>query len=197
MHDAVAEELRLCQGRDHGEDPLLLGKAQMGLEAHQIVHRPGGVVPPQLHHGVGLLPGFGVRQAHGLQGAEAQGVLPPPGHDLHGHTALEDLGVLKAVDRGLLRGGQGPDEGLVLGLVHGTVDIIRSPPVIAGGEPGLAHVDGLRAHQGRRGVEEVQILRPAEVLGNGPGQGLRGQGTGGEDDGTRGESRKVFRCMTP
>ena len=182
MHDPVADELRVCQGRDHGKDPFLLREPEMGLEPHQVIHRPGSVVLSQLDHRVGISAGLGIGQAHGLQGPVAEGVLAPAGHDLHRHTAFKDLFVLKAVDRGLLGGGQLPDKGLVLGLIHGAVDIIRSSPVVPGGKPGLVHVDGLRRHQWRGSVVEVQITGPAEVVRDGGGQGLGGQGACGDDD---------------
>ena len=104
------------EGGDHGEHPPLLREFQVGLEAHQVVDRAVGVVPPQLHHGIGLPPRPGVLQPPGLQGAVAQRVVAPAGHDLHGHAALEHHLVLKAVDRGLLRRGQLLPEGVVLRL---------------------------------------------------------------------------------
>ena len=39
---------------------------QVGLKAHQVVNAPAGVVPAQLHHGVGLPPCLGVPEAPGL-----------------------------------------------------------------------------------------------------------------------------------
>ncbi|CAN4008652.1 DUF998 domain-containing protein, partial [Dysosmobacter welbionis] len=123
VHDAVAQKLCVVEGGDHGEHPPLLREFQVGLEAHQVVHRAVGVVSPQLHHGVGLLSRAGILQPPGLQGAVAEGIVAPAGHDLHGHTALKYHLVLKAVDRGLLGRGQLLPEGVVLLLGHGAVDI--------------------------------------------------------------------------
>ena len=136
MHDAVADEFRIAQRRDHGEYPLLLPKLQVGLEAHQIVDALGRVVLPQLQHRIGLHPGFRVRQAHGLHGAVAQGIQASAGHDLHRHTALENPLVLKAMDLRLLSGDQLFHKGLVLLLIHGAVHIVRCSPVVAGLPPG-------------------------------------------------------------
>ena len=156
MHDAVAQELSVLQSGDHGEYPLLLRPPQVGLEAHQIVNGAVGVVPPQLYHGVRLLPGLGVRQATGLQRPEAQGVLTPAGHDLHRHTALKDLPILEAVDLRLLGGGQLLPEGQILLLGQGAVDVVRSALIIAGGEVGTVHIHAVKAHQRSGSVEEVQ-----------------------------------------
>ena len=119
MHDAVAQVLGVVQGRDQGEHTLLLAPFQVGLEAHQIVDGAVSVVPPQLNHGVRLPTGLGVGQAAGLQGAEAEGILAPARHDLHGHAALEHVGVLEAVYLGLLRLHQFLPEGQVFLLGQG------------------------------------------------------------------------------
>ena len=155
VHDAVAQELGVVEGGDHGEHPPLLREPQVGLEAHQIVDRAVGVVPAQLHHGVGLLSCPGVLQSPGLQGAVAQRVVAPAGHDLHGHAALEDHLVLKAVDLRLLGGGQSVPEGVVLLFAHGAVHVVRRALVVPGAEPGLVHIHTVGGHQRRRRVEEV------------------------------------------
>ena len=150
------------QGGDHGEHPLLLREAQVGLEPHQVIDGAVGVVLAQLHHGIGLPPGAGVLEAPGLQGPVAQGVLSPPGHDLHGHAALKDVPVLEAVDLRLLGVGQLLPEGQVLLLLHGAVDIVRRPLVVPGREKAAVHVHAVEAHQRGRRVEKVQggILAP-------------------------------------
>ena len=151
----------------------------MGLEAHQVVDRAFGVVPPQLHHGVRLSSRPGVPQPPGLQGAVAQRIPAPAGHDLHGHTALKDHLVLKAVDLCLLGSGEGLPEGLVLRLVHGAVDVVRRTPVVPGTEPGQVHVHALGGHQrGCRVVEVEGAVRPQQGL-EPVRQGVGGQGTGG------------------
>ena len=181
MHDAVADVLRLPKGGDHGKDPLLLPELQMGLEAHQIVDAPLRVVPAELHHGVGLLPGGRVLQATGLQRPVAEGVLPPAGHDLHRHTALEDQLVLKAVDRGLLGVTELPPEGPVLLLRQGAVDVVGAALVVPGGEPRPGHIHALVGHQGGGGVKEVEGGALTEAVLQVPGQLVAGQRPGGHD----------------
>ena len=139
------------------------------------------VVPAQLHHGEGLLPGSGVPQPPGLQGAVAQGLLPPAGHDLHGHAALEHALVLEAVDLRLLGGAQLGPEGVVLLPGHGAVDVVRGAPVIAGGEEGGVHVHALEGDQGGGGVKEVEVMALGEEILDRLRQGVGGEGTGGHD----------------
>ncbi len=182
MHDPVTDVLGVLQGWDHGEHPFLLRPFQVGLEAHHVVDGPLGVVLTQLDHGEGLLPRLGVLQAHRLQGAIAQRVSPPAGHDLHRHAALKHPGVLKAVDLRLLGGGELPPKGVILLLGQGAVDVVRGAPVIPGGEPGGVHVHALKGDQRGGGVEEIQVLAVRKQVPDGRRQPLRGQGAGGNDD---------------
>ena len=182
VHHAVPQEFRVVQSGDHGEHPPLLREFQMGLEAHQIVDRPLGVVPPQLHHGVGPASRPGIVQPAGFHGAVQQGIMSPAGHDLHRHTALKHHIVLETVDLRLLCVGQLLPKGVVLFLIHRAVYIIIRSLVIPGSHPRIVHVHALGGHQRRRRVEEMEIT----VL---PQQGLElfrqrvgGQGAGGDDD---------------
>ncbi len=154
----------------------------MGLEAHQVVDGPLGVVLAQLYHGEGLLPCFRVLQPHRLQGAVAQGIMAPAGHHLHRHAALKHSGVLKAVNLRLLSLGQLGPEGVVLLPGEGTVDVVRRPPVVPGREPGAVHVDAVEGDQRGGRVEEVQVFAVREQLGYLLRQRLRGQRPGGDDD---------------
>ena len=187
MHDPVAKKLRVFQGRDHGEHPPLLRPFQVCLEAHQVVDAALGVVLAQLHHRVRRLARFGIPEALGLQGPVAQGVLPPPGHDLHWHTALEDPGVLKAVDFRLLGRAQLLPEGQILLLGEGAVYIIRIPFVVTGGEPSLVHVDALKAYQGRGCVVKAEGGAVREPGPDGRDQAVGGQRPGGHDNGAVGK----------
>ena len=180
------------KGRDHGKHPLLLRPAEMGLEAHDVIDGASAVVLPQLHHRIGLLAGFGIFQANGLQGAVAQGILSPPGHDLHGHAAFKDLFVLKAMHRRFLCIRKLPDKVQILLPIHGAVDVIRGALVIAGGEPAVIHIQRFKAHQWGRRVIEVQALCAAEIVGNRRRHGIGGQGAGGNDRRTLGDLRELL-----
>ena len=132
VHDAVADELRIPQRRDHGKDALLLAKRQVRLEADNVIQRAPGVVAPELHDGIVVAPGARVAQADRLERAVAQRVLPAAGHDLDRHAALKDVPVLEAVNLRLLGVDQLLPEGQILLPVHGAVDVVRRPLVVPG-----------------------------------------------------------------
>ena len=75
----------------------------MRLESDQIIDVSRRIVAAKLHHGIGLFPCSGIAQADGLHRAVAQCIHSAARHDLHGHAALEDTTVLKAMNLGLLR----------------------------------------------------------------------------------------------
>ena len=56
VHHAVAHKLRIMQRGDHRKHALLLGKAQMRLEADKVIDAALRVVAPQLDDGIGLFP---------------------------------------------------------------------------------------------------------------------------------------------
>ena len=172
MHHAITEIFRIAKRRDHGKHPFLLRPFQMGLKAHHVIDAALGVVSPQLDHGIGLPACAWILEPHGLQRAVPQGVPATAGHDLHGHTALEHLSVLKAVDLGLLRGGQLPHKGVVFLRVHGAVDIVRGALVIPGGKPAALHVQRLEAHQRRGGIVKIQLCTLPEIIRDGLRHGI-------------------------
>ena len=182
MHDAVAQEFRVVQSGDHGKHPPLLREFQMGLEAHQIVNGAVGVVPPELHHGVGPPPRPGIIQSSRFQGAVQQRVMATAGHDLHRHTSLEHLTVLKAVDLRLLGMGQLLPEGVVLLLIHWAVYIIVCALIVPGAHPGVVHVHAFGGHQRCRRVKEMEIAVLAQQGLELFRQRVGGQRAGGDDD---------------
>ena len=163
MHHAVTDKFRIVQRGDHRKDALLLREFQVRLEADDVIDAALRVVAPELHHGIRLLPGLRVLQADGLQRPVAQRVKAAPRHDFNRHAALEDLRILEAVHLRLFGGGQRLDERGILVALHRAVDIICFATVIAGGEPGPLHVDGLKAHERRRRIKKAHIVRAAEI----------------------------------
>ena len=131
MHDTVAHELRVRECGDHGKDALLLRKTQMRLEADEVVDAALGIVAPELHDGIRLVPGLGVLESAGLEGSKAERIVSAPRHDLNGHTALKNVLILKAVDGSLLRRGERVPEGVVLLRREGAVDVVRRALIVA------------------------------------------------------------------
>ena len=71
VHAAVAQELGGPESGDGPEHPLLLARAQPRLEADQVPHLPGPVLPAQLHDGVRQAPGARIGQARRASSARS------------------------------------------------------------------------------------------------------------------------------
>ena len=63
-----------------------------------------------------------------------------------------------------LGGGEGFEEGVVLLLGEGAVDVVGGAFVPAGGEVDLVHVDGAGVDDGRDGVVEGEVAGAGEAL---------------------------------
>ena len=181
VHHAVAHELRVPERRDHGEHALLLAELEVGLAADQIVQRAVRVVAAQLEDRIGVFSGLGVGQADRLEDAEAQRIIAAARVDLDGHAALEHLGVLEAVHRRLLGGGERVPECVILLARERAVDVVRRALAVAGSLVGGVHIDALRGHDGRGRVVEVQEIAAHPGV-DGVEQRIRGQRAGGDDD---------------
>ena len=103
----------------------------MRLEADEVVDAALGIVAPELHDGIRLVPGLGVLESAGLEGTVAERIVSAPRHDLNGHTALKNVLILKAVDGSLLRRGERVPEGVVLLRREGAVDVVRRALIVA------------------------------------------------------------------
>ena len=172
VHYAVSGESGVLKAGDHRKDPPLLGKGEMGLEAHHIVQAPRGVVPAKLHHGIGPRARDGMLKSHGFKRAEAHRVLSPGRHHLNRHTALEYHVRLKIPLLHALRAAQRVPETQVLLPRHGAIDIVGRTLSVAGGKIGGVHVDALIRNDWGRRVEKAE--RAAEPVRN--IRGKRGQG---------------------
>ena len=161
---AQPRELGVLQAGDHAQDAGLLAVLELGLEAHHVPQRAQRIVLAQLHHGVRTLAvPVGVGQADGLHRPEAQGVAAALGHHLDGQAAVEvGRGGLPVLERGLLRGQQRVEEGLVLAARHRAVDVVGAGAggaglVVARLAPGDGRVDRVEVHDGGDGVEEGEL----------------------------------------
>ena len=146
----------------------------MGLAADQIVQRAVCVVAAQLQDRIRILAGFGVRQTDGLENAEPQRVKAAACVNLDGHAALEHLGVLEAVHRCFLGGGQRVPKRLVLLAGERAVDVIRRALAVAGSFVCGIHVDALSRDDRRGGIVKVQEIT-ADLGVDGVKQRIRGQ----------------------
>ena len=77
-------------------------------------------------------------------------------------------------------GGEGVEEGLVLLLGEGAVDVVCGAFVVAGGEVDAIHVDGGGVDDGGDGVVEGEVAGTGEAL-EFRGEGGAGEWAGGED----------------
>ena len=68
MDAAEPREAGVLQARHHAEDARLLGVAQLGLEADDVVERAERIVPAELHDGMGASARARVGQATGFIG---------------------------------------------------------------------------------------------------------------------------------
>ena len=128
----------------------------MRLKAHDVVERARRIVLAKLHDGMGTCARLRILQPHGLQRAEKQGSFSARGHDLDGHTALEENGLFKTVHLRRLRRRQRLPKGSVLRLRHRAVDVGGVALAVARGAVCLRHVDGFERHDGRRRIIEVE-----------------------------------------
>ena len=88
---AVAEEGGVFEAGDEAEDAVLLAVLEVVLEAYEVVGVGAEVFLAELDYGVGPLPCFGVGEAGGLHGAEAEGVAASAGGLFDGEAAFEVL----------------------------------------------------------------------------------------------------------
>ncbi len=126
------------------------------------------------------MPVRGIAQADGLHGAEAQGVAAAAGEDLDGQAAFEVVELLPFLGFGGLGGEQGVEEAVVLGAVHGAVDVVGGALVPAGGEVDALHVDGFGIDDGGDGIVEGQVPGAGDALDL-LAERVGGERAGGED----------------
>ena len=164
MHDAVAEELRPLEAWDHAKDAALLGPGEVGLEPNEVVGRVGGVLRTKLHDRPRAASAPGVDEPNRLHCAEAHGVQARAGHLLDRLAGTEEVALLEVLGHDAPGTHELSNEGLVLGLVHGAVEVVTlARLLVARLHERDRAVDGVRVDNGRRGVEEGERARTHEL----------------------------------
>ena len=134
MHDAITDKFGLLQSGNHAEDSTLFRPFQMRLEADQIKQGARRVVLAELYDRVGFAPVAGIFQADGFQRPVAHGVFAAIRHFFDGHTAFEDISLLKVLDLGRFRVPQRFAEGHVFFFrIKRAIQIGRLSLAIPGG----------------------------------------------------------------
>ena len=171
VHHAVAQKFRVLKSRDHTENSSLLGKGQMRLKSHEVVHSSLFVLLAELNDRVRLLAYALVDKSDGLERSEEKRVLAASCHYLDRHTALEHLDVLlllvavKLLEFCFFSGHKCLPESVVLLLIHRAVDVIRIALVVARGKESDVGVDALSRHDRCCCVKEVKRAK-AELVGD-------------------------------
>ena len=94
MDLAEAEELGVLEAGDQAQDARLFAELHVVLEADQVEALGAQVFLAELHDGPGAAAGARVGQAHGLHGAEAQGVAAAARDLFDGQAGFEVGGVV-------------------------------------------------------------------------------------------------------
>lgn len=92
--------------------------------------------------------------------------------------------------RRFLGGAQLLNEGGILRLIHGAVDVVRRALIIAAGEKGAVHVHALKRDDGRNGIIKMQVELRAQALDL-LGHGITRERTGRNDDLTLGDGGRL------
>ena len=164
----------------------------MRLETDEVIERTVGIVLPELHHGIGLVPRVRIAQSYRLHRPVAQRIKAAARHDLDRHAAFKYAAVVKAVNRRFAGGRKLLPEGGIFFLGHRAVYIICRSLVVPGGAKRAYHINGIERYDRSNGVIEVQPLAAGaakDVLR----ERVRGERPAGNDDFTIGNIHRLFR----
>ena len=172
MHLPQPLELGVFQPRDEPQHLFLRAPLHVRLEAYHVVERARHVVLAQLHRCPGTAPRARVAQPHRAHGAKGQRFLAACGQRLDRHATLEVAFQLfvGALEFRLGRVEYGLHKARVFFLVERAVDIVAlvaaqfALAVVAALAEGHRHVDGVRHHDGRHRVVEIEMLLAGKRL---------------------------------
>ena len=165
------------------EDACLLGMAQLGLEADDVVERAERIVLAKLHYRIGPSSRPWIGEADGLHRTVAQGLGAARGHDFDRQATVEIGRVLfPFVESDLIGGEKCGNEGVILVAVERTVEVVRAVAlVVARLAPHFAFVDRLGIDDRRDRIEKRQSLF-ARLRADRSGEIGCGEWAGRDDD---------------
>ena len=181
VHDPIARKLGAFESRNHAEHASLLGKREVGLKPDKVVAFATGVLGTQLERRPRPAARARVGEPHGLQGAEPGSVDSRTGDLFNRLARLEEIFRLEFPLDHTLRPHQLMGEGLVFLLAERSVQVIARALLVAALGEELLAIEGLCHDDGRRCVEEGQVVR-ARCLAQRLRQIALGQGPGSNDE---------------
>ena len=181
VHDPIARKLGAFESRNHAEHASLLGKREVGLKPDKVVAFAMGVLGTQLERRPRPAARARVGEPHGLQGAEPGSVDSRTGDLLDRLARLEEIFRFEFPLDHTLRPHQFPGKGFVFLLAERSVQVIARALLVAALGEELLAIEGLCHDDGRRSVEEGQVVR-ARCLAQRLRQIALGQGPGSDNE---------------
>lgn len=124
MHDAEARELGVLEAGNHPEDAFLFAKAQVGLEANEVVCRRRGVLGAQLHGSPGALTRTRIGKPNWFECTMRERIAPSTRDFLDWLARCEELATLKIFFDNAARVDELVNEGFVFLTIHRSVEIV-------------------------------------------------------------------------
>ena len=180
VHDPIARKLGAFESRNHAEHASLLGKREVRLETDEVIAFPMGVLGAKLERSPGPAARAWVGEPHGLQGSETGGVDSRAGDLLDRLARLEEILRLEFPLDHTLRPHQFLGKGFVFLLAERSVQVIARALLVAALGEELLAIEGLCHDDGRRSVEEGQVVH-ARCLAQRLRQIALGQGSGSDN----------------
>src|SRR5229473_3062727 len=130
MERSEAHKFRVLEAGNHPQHPALLRIGHLGLETDHVVEPPLAIVLAELYHGIGTA-AVAIAESDWAHRTEGERLLTAPRHLLDRHAPLEIDRTLEFMQRHLVRGDHGGNEGIVGRLIQWTVDIVVAALAVA------------------------------------------------------------------